>query len=181
MKNVSVGFALLLGILLSGAAAAECAQTLQYNFRVLGGQEEVNLCDRYQGKVVMVVNTASKCAFTEQYAGLEDLYQKYREQGLVVIGFPSNDFANQEPASEQEIKKFCKMTYSVKFPMFEKLHVAASNAHPFYRDLAARAGTYPQWNFHKYLLNRQGELVASFASETRPNDPRVIKALEGLM
>lgn len=150
-----------------------CASLLDYEFKVLGKDERVHLCEAYQGKLVLVVNTASKCAFTPQYDGLEALYDKYQDRGLVVLGFPSNDFAGQEPGTEKQISNFCRLTYGVKFPMFEKVHAAKASASPFYQALAARAGEFPQWNFHKYLIGPDGNLLASFKSHITPEDSRL--------
>ena len=141
----------------------------------------MHLCEAYAGKVVLVVNTASKCAFTPQYEGLEALHAHYASRGLVVLGFPSNDFGAQEPGSEAQIQSFCRMTYGVQFPMFEKTHASRHNADPIYRLLASLAGEYPQWNFHKYLIDRQGRLVGSFRSHVAPDDPALISAIEELL
>jgi len=134
-----------------------------------------------QGKVVLVVNTASKCAYTPQYDGLEKLYERYRERGLVVAGFPSNDFAGQEPGTEPQIREFCRLTYAVEFPMFEKVRVRGAAADPFYSYLAREAGEAPRWNFHKYLLDRDGRVVASFPSNVRPDDRRLVAMIEELL
>ncbi|NNF17377.1 MAG: glutathione peroxidase [Gammaproteobacteria bacterium] len=150
---------------------------LDQEFRTLAGKEVVNLAEKYRGNVVLVVNTASKCGNTKQYAGLEKLYKEYRADGLVVLGFPSNDFMGQEPGTEEEIQKFCRLTYGVQFPMFEKTSVKEDNAHPFFHQLAASAGTYPQWNFHKYLIGRDGELITGFSPRTRPYDDKIIAAI----
>ena len=158
-------------------AQADCPSTLDFHVRPLVGDEPVHLCERYAGKVVLVVNTASKCAFTPQYEGLEGLYATYRERGLVVLGFPSNDFGSQEPGTEKQIQSFCRMTYGVQFPMFEKTHAGERNADPIYRLLGETAGEYPRWNFHKYLLDREGNLVGSFASQVGPDDRRLIDAI----
>lgn len=149
--------------------------------RTLNGKEEINLNSAYQGKVVLIVNTASKCGFTPQYDGLEKLYANYKDRGLVVLGFPSNDFANQEPGSEQEIQQFCRLTYGVQFPMFAKTQVRKQNADPLYRRLGELAGEYPAWNFHKYLINREGKLVASYSSFTSPDSEKLIKKIESLL
>lgn len=159
-------------------AVAGCPATLDFNFRTLAGTEDVNLCQHYLGKVVLVVNTASKCVYTPQYEGLEALHDKYRNQGLVVLGFPSNDFGAQEPGTEKQIQRFCRLTYGVKFPMFEKIQVARKVAHPFYEKLARLAGEYPGWNFHKYLISRSGELVGSYRSRIRPTDSQLMEAIE---
>ena len=158
--------------------AKECSPLLDFNVRTLNNNQQVNLCDEYQGKVILVVNTASKCAYTSQYDSLEKLYKQYQERGLVVLGFPSNDFANQEPGTEKEIQDFCSVTYGVKFPMFSKTRVAYRNADPFYRKLAETSGKFPQWNFHKYLIDIEGKLVTNYQSAIDPLDPRVIDVIE---
>ena len=163
------------------ASEASCPDTLKFTKRALGDEKPVNLCQEYLGKVVMVVNTASKCGYTYQYEGLEALYSKYKDQGLVVIGFPSNDFGGQEPGTEKQIKEFCKLTYGVKFPMFEKTHAAQKNADPMYQILGNLSGEFPQWNFHKYILDRNGKLVASFNSKVEPQAKQVITTIEGLL
>jgi glutathione peroxidase len=171
--------ALILTLTFSGKLTAmECSELLNFNFRTLNDSQQVNLCDEYQGRVLLVVNTASKCAFTDQYDSLEKLYSKYRKQGLVVLGFPSNDFGQQEPGNEKQIKDFCRLTYGVEFPMFAKTHVSQHNAHPFYRKPAEASGGYPQWNFHKYLINTDGKLVAYYQSAVDPLDQQVVKTIE---
>lgn len=162
-------------------SATECSPALDFSLRYLSGSEPVRLCDRYQGDVVLIVNTASKCAFTPQYEGLEALHESYKARGLAVLGFPSNDFGGQEPGTEKQIQTFCRLTYGVKFPMFEKTHAAERQADPLYRYLGEAAGEYPRWNFHKYLVDRQGRLVGSFGSHVSPDDPRLVKAIEELL
>jgi glutathione peroxidase len=164
----------------SAGAAEACPETLDFDKRVLAGDRTVNLCEAYAGKVVLVVNTASKCGFTPQYEGLEALYRRHEADGLVVLGFPSNDF-RQEYADEQKIQEFCRLTYSVQFPMFEATRVREGGADPLYRKLAALAGEYPRWNFHKYVLGRDGRLVASYPSQTRPEDPEFVRTIERLL
>jgi glutathione peroxidase len=166
---------------MSTNAVANCGPALDFEHRRLAGDETVKLCDAYQGKVLLVVNTASKCGFTGQYEGLEALYDKYKDRGLVVLGFPSNDFGNQEPGSEEQIQKFCRLTYSVQFPMFEKIHVKKGKADPFYRYLAAQAGGYPKWNFYKYLIDRDGNVVDYFSSITSPDSRKLVSAIEKLL
>ena len=151
---------------------------LDQDFKRLASSEVVNLAEAYGGKVVLVVNTASKCGNTPQYDGLEKLYEEYGDRGLVVLGFPSNDFFGQEPGTEEEIQEFCRLTYGVKFPMFEKVTVKEGSAHPFFDDLAAVAGTYPTWNFHKYLIGRDGQLVAEFSPRTKPYDEKLVASIE---
>lgn len=162
----------------SPVLAQQCPDTLAHDKRVLAGEERVNLCQRYLGQVVLVVNTASRCAYTPQYDALEKLYARYRDRGLVVLGFPSNDFGAQEPGSEQQIRNFCRLTYDVDFPMFEKTHARQDRADPLYRTLGELAGEYPRWNFHKYLLDRDGRLVGSFPSHVTPDDARLRDAIE---
>ena len=168
------------------AAAAEndaalCPMTLDFTKRALASDQSVNLCKEYLGKVVVVVNTASKCGYTPQYDGLEALYRKYKDKGLVVLGFPSNDFGGQEPGNEKQIQNFCRLTYGVEFPMFEKTRAARANADPIYRTLGDMAGEYPQWNFHKYVLDRQGRLIASYNSRIEPQSKTMIETIERLL
>ncbi len=170
--------ALAAALFFASAPTLACQSALlDHDFRKLASDEQVNLCDAYAGKVVLVVNTASKCGNTPQYDGLEKLHAKYGEDGLVVLGFPSNDFLGQEPGTEAEIKKFCRLTYGVKFPMFEKTTVRKENAHPFFAQLADAAGTYPTWNFHKFLIGRDGKLVAEFSPRTQPDAPKLMASL----
>ncbi len=151
---------------------------LNFDFRTLATENSINLCDAYSGNVILVVNTASKCGNTPQYEGLEKLYSEYKDQGLVVIGFPSNDFFGQEPGTEEEIVKFCRLTYGVNFPMFEKISVKKKNAHPFFKELAKVSGTYPKWNFHKYLIGRDGKIITDFSPRTKPYNENLISTLE---
>jgi len=154
---------------------------LDHDARRLSSAETVNLKEAYAGKVVLIVNTASKCAFTGQYEGLEALYAKYRDRGLVVLGFPSNDFGGQEPGTEAQIQDFCRLSYSVKFPMFAKTRVKKGAADPLFQALGDTAGRYPKWNFHKYLIDRDGRLVDNYLSITSPQSRRLVSAVEGLL
>lgn len=172
---------LLLVSLCAGSAFAACPPSLDFAARPLLGQEPVRLCDRYAGKVILVVNTASKCGFTPQYEGLEALYRELEPRGFVVLGFPSNDFGGQEPGNEAEIGKFCRSTYGVQFPMFEKTVVRGDDAHPFYRHLVAVTGKSPKWNFYKYLIDRDGRVVRSFGSMTSPDSGTLRDAIEALL
>jgi len=135
--------------------------------------------DDLKGKVVLIVNTASKCGFTPQYAGLEQLYQAKRAEGLVVIGVPCDDFGGQEPGDEAAIGAFCQVNYGVTFPMTTKQHVVGSKAHPFFAFAGRRFGFLgrPKWNFHKYLIGREGELVDYFQSTTAPDSSRLRTAV----
>lgn len=163
----------------SSARAACSSPLLDVDFRPLAGKEPVNLCERFQGQVLLVVNTASKCGFTPQYEGLEALHARLRDRGFAVVGFPSNDFMGQEPGTEQEIREFCTNTYGVQFPMFEKVTVKEGEAVAFYRNLAEQSGGhYPGWNFHKYLIGRDGKVVADYGSRTAPDDATLLEAIE---
>lgn len=163
--------------------AVACPPALDFEFRKLASEEYVTLCDEYAGRVLLVVNTASRCAFTPQYEGLEALHTRYSERGFAVIGFPSNDFGSQEPGSEASIRDFCRLTYSVDFPMFEKTKVSAqAGAHPFFLSLARESGGgLPKWNFHKYLLDRDGRVITSYPSATKPQSAELVDAIEGLI
>ncbi|WP_373378953.1 glutathione peroxidase [Cupriavidus nantongensis] len=161
------------------AAAGTCPASLNFTFPRLQDDAPQNLC-QYAGKVVLVVNTASYCGFTPQYEGLEALYARYNARGLVVLGFPSNDFS-QEPGSQKEIADFCYNTYGVKFPMLGKSHVRGSEANPMYALLAKQTGTTPKWNFYKYLIGRDGKVVAAYGSRTTPDDKELVAKIESLL
>jgi glutathione peroxidase len=167
----------------SGAARAQsaapvaCPALLQQSFNRLQDEKPQALC-QYSGKVLLVVNTASYCGFTSQYEGLEALHARYAARGLVVLGFPSNDFGRQEPGSGTEIADFCFNTYGVRFPMFMKSSVVGKAANPLFASLAQATGKAPAWNFHKYLIDRQGKPVASFASEVTPSDTGLVATIE---
>jgi glutathione peroxidase len=175
------GLVLVLLTSFGAPAYADCPAALDYHNRPLAKESPVHLCDLMAGKVVLVVNTASKCAYTPQYDGLEKLYERYHHRGLVVAGFPSNDFAGQEPGTEKQIRDFCQLTYAVEFPMFEKVRVKGDSADPFYRHLAKETGQQPAWNFHKYVLDRNGSVVASFPSQVTPEDERLVDLIEELL
>lgn len=154
---------------------------LDHDLRPLAGKAPVNLRQTYAGNVLLVVNTASKCGFTPQFEGLEALHAKYGGKGFAVLGFPSGDFKSQEFQDEKQIQQFCTLTYGVKFPMFEKVHVVGKQATPLYRDLAEASGQAPQWNFHKYLIGRDGRLIAGYGSKTAPDDPALVAAIEAAL
>lgn len=173
----------LLGSLLVAASLAlpvmaSAAGLLDVAYRPLAGKDPVNLAQRYHGRVLLVVNTASKCGFTPQYEGLEALQKSYSARGLSVLGFPSNDFKGQEPGDEKDIQEFCTLTYGVKFPMFEKVHVVGDQATPLYKGLTAATGVAPGWNFHKYLIGRDGTVIAQFPSRVKPDDKELVAAIE---
>ena len=154
----------------------------RFNFESLAEGDTISLSE-FSGKVVMVVNTASKCGLTSQYKGLEQLYQAYKDSGLIIIGVPSNDFGGQEPGIDTEIAQFCQLNFGISFPMTTKYKVRGKGAHPFYQSAQQILGkeASPKWNFHKYLIGRDQHLLAHFNSTTAPNDRRLIKALENAL
>ena len=166
----------ILLLALPGMVSA-CPTLLNHSFPRLQDGAPQALC-QYQGKVLLVVNTASFCGYTGQYDGLESVYDKYKSRGLVVLGFPSNDFGQQEPGTEKEIADFCRTTYGIKFPMMAKTAIAPPATHPFYRQLIAASGAAPQWNFHKYLIDRSGTRVTSFGTRTAPDDKALLALVE---
>jgi glutathione peroxidase len=170
--------ALLLALAAMTAEAAPCNNLLSHKVSNILGETQ-DLCE-HAGKVVLVVNTASQCGYTPQYKGLQALHEKYRKRGLVILGFPSNDFGKQEPGSNQEIAEFCDRTYAVKFEMFGKTSVAAG-ASTLYDDLAKATGERPKWNFHKYLVARDGKTAVSFPSKVEPESPEFVAKLEQLL
>ena len=173
-------FFISLSILSTAKAAPSCSPLLSHTFPRLQDEAPQNLC-QYQGKVILVVNTASFCGFTSQYEGLEKIYAKYKDKGFVVLGFPSNDFGQQEPGSNKEIADFCKNTYDVKFPMFGKSSVSGNNPNPLFKILIAKTGTTPKWNFYKYLIDRKGNVVDSFGSVTKPTSNSITDQIEKLL
>lgn len=158
-------------------AAVSCPAILHQTFNRLQDEAPQNLC-QYAGKVVLVVNTASYCGFTSQYDGLEKLYAKYGKQGLVVLGFPSNDFGKQEPGNSKEIADFCYNTYGVKFPMFSKSSVKGPEANPLHASLIKLTGKEPKWNFTKYLIGRDGKVLEYFPSKVTPEDKQMVSKIE---
>jgi len=161
------------------ASDAACPALLQHTFNRLQTGQPQTLC-QFQGKVLLVVNTASYCGYTRQYEGLEAMYRKYKDRGLVIVGFPSNDFS-QEPGTNKEVAEFCRTTYGVDFPQFEKSSVAHLSANPLYSDLAKLTGKRPQWNFHKFVVDRTGKPVASFPSATEPDNRDLTALIERLL
>ena len=155
---------------------AACPATLNHTLLRLQDEKPQSLC-QYAGKVILAVNTASYCGFTPQYKGLEALQEKYKSAGLVVLGFPSNDFA-QEKGSNKEIADFCENTFGVKFPMFAASSVRGDKANPFFKHLIAQGATPPRWNFYKYLIGRDGQLIDSYSSMTTPDSRSLISAID---
>jgi glutathione peroxidase len=181
MKSHLRGSLLALALLAlpCAASAAQCGKLLSHEVNdIIGGKE--NLC-QYAGKVVLVVNTASYCGYTPQYKGLQALNEKYKSRGLVILGFPSNDFGNQEPGSNKEIAEFCDRTYAVKFPMFAKTSVKEPGGSTVFDGLAKATGQRPEWNFHKYLISRDGTRAASFPSKVEPESKEFTAKVEELL
>jgi len=181
--------AVLSALLLSAAAYAQqspspqanaCPQLLDHEFNRLQTGKPESLC-QYRGKVLLIVNTASYCGYTHQYEGLEAMYRKYKDRGLVVLGFPSNDFGAQEPGSNKEIAEFCRLTYGVQFPMFEKSSVTTINTNPLYVELREKTGQVPKWNFFKYVLDRNGKPAGTFASAVEPDNRDLVSLVEKLL
>ena len=140
--------------------------------------------EKYEGKVLLIVNVASKCGFTGQYEGLEALYKKYKDNGLVVLGFPCNQFGSQEPGNEAEIKSFCSLTYGVSFPLFSKIDVNGQNQHPLYASLTGEGSPFSgkiKWNFSKFLVSREGEILHRFGSMTGPKSKKIVSAIEAAL
>ncbi len=166
--------------LIAGPAAAADPATSAHDFSFTAIEGGALPLAQYRGKVVLLVNTASQCGFTPQYADLQEVWERYRERGLVVLGVPSNDFGGQEPGSEAEIKQFCEVNFNVDFPLTTKEHVVGDDAHPFYRWAAESLGfaAKPRWNFHKYLIGPEGELADWFSTTTAPTAPKVTRAIE---
>ena len=160
------------------SVAAACPELLNQRYTSLQGKP-VNLCD-FAGRPVLVVNTASKCGYTPQFEKLEAMHIRYRGRGLVVLGFPSNDF-NQELATNREIAEFCKLTYFVEFPMIERGSVTGPGANAFFKQLATAAGASPQWNFHKYLIAPDGKTVYSFGTRVEPDSREIMSRLQPML
>ena len=176
-------FILLLVFSLSAPAAADDAVPSAHDFAFTAIEGDPLPLSEFEGQVLLVVNTASRCGYTHQYAALQDLWARYRDRGLVVLAVPSNDFGRQEPGTEQEIKTFCEVNFNVDFPMTTKNRVTGAAAHPFYRWAVAQTGPEgaPRWNFHKLLIDAEGQLSAWFSTPTPPNSAEVTGAIERLL
>ena len=161
----------------TATARTSCPATLRHTFKRLQDEAPQDLC-QYAGKVILVVNTASYCGFTTQYEGLEKLYAKYGPKGLVVLGFPSNDFGKQEPGNSKEIADFCFNTYGVKFPMFAKSSVKGAQANSLHAELIKATGQEPKWNFTKYLIDRNGKVIQHYPSKVTPEDKQLVSKIE---
>lgn len=179
LKNIFI--LMILGMLTSNFASASCSPLLDRSVRQLAEDTEVNLCEAYQGKVLLVVNTASKCGYAGQFETLEALHSEYADQGFAVIGFPSGDFADQEYRDENKVLEFCRLTYGVQFPMFEKSSVSGDQASPFWKELIAESGVEPRWNFYKYLIGRDGQVIQAFPSQVEPDSASLMKPLKAAL
>jgi glutathione peroxidase len=166
-------------VFVTEVAMGACPSVLDHRMNDLDGKP-MDLCE-FAGKVVLAVNTASYCGNTPQYKGLEALYQKYGDRGLVVVGFPANDFGSQEPGSNKEIRDFCELTYGVKFPMVEKSSVVPGKANPVFAELASMTDDAPEWNFHKYLLSRDGTQAFSYPARMQPDSKEIVSQIEDLL
>jgi glutathione peroxidase len=185
MRRILISATFFLGLSISvpafaQAAAPACSPLLSHTFLRLQDEVPQNLC-QYQGKVILVVNTASYCGFTGQYDDLEKIYSKYQPRGFVVLGFPSNDFGQQEPGTNKQIAEFCKNTYDVKFPMFTKSNVSGKNPNPLFKALIEKTGTTPKWNFYKYVIDRNGNVVEAYSSLANPNGKTITSQIERLL
>jgi glutathione peroxidase len=186
MKKVILSSLVFLGFLTCLTSYAQspqqgaCPTALNFKFPRLQDEVTQDLC-QYKGKVIMVVNTASFCGFTPQYEGLEKVYAKYGPKGFVILGFPSNDFGQQEPGSNKEIADFCKNTYDVKFPMMAKTVVSGQNANPMFKLLTEKTKTTPKWNFYKYLIDRDGNVVQAYSSLVKPDSKTITVEIEKLL
>ncbi len=189
MKLLAVGSMVLMGTLVAAGAAwmmfgrgkAVEAKGSAHDFSFQSIDGKPLPLKSYEGKAVLLVNTASQCGFTPQYEGLETLWETYGKDGLVVLGAPSNDFGGQEPGSEAEIKEFCEVNFNINFPMTAKISTKGNAAHPFYAWVRAETGAGPKWNFHKYLIAPNGKLVGSFPSTVKPMSGQLTKAVEKVL
>ena len=177
LRLAAITGALFIG---QAAHAANCPDTLNYTANRLQDDAPQNMC-QYAGKVVLVVNTASFCGYTGQYKSLEALHTKLSGKGLVVLGFPSNEFGAQEPGNNKQIAEFCQNTFGVKFPMMAKTAVTGPAAHPFYKTLAKATGQTPQWNFYKYLIDRDGKVLGAYPSSVSPDSGKLLADIESAL
>tara|TARA_B100000925_G_scaffold243299_1_gene192944 strand:+ start:157 stop:681 length:525 start_codon:yes stop_codon:yes gene_type:complete len=159
--------------------AIACNDLLDTEMRVLDSSETVNLC-KFEQKVILVVNVASRCGYTYQYATLQKLYEEYKDEDFVILGVPSRDFM-QEYSNEEDVAEFCSTEYGVNFPMFATAKVRGKKAHPFYRKLAEQSGVIPKWNFNKYLISREGTVVSTYGSSVKPDSVELTSDIKKLL
>jgi len=167
------------GLLLFSINAFSCSNLLDTDMRILDSAETKNLCE-YEGKALLVVNVASRCGYTYQYAGLQKLYESYKDEDFLVIGIPSRDFL-QEYSDESDVAEFCSTEYGVDFPMFSTVKVRGKKAHPFYKKLTAETGVTPSWNFNKYLISKDGKVISTYGSKVKPDSQELIAAIESIL
>ena len=167
------------GLLLFSINAFSCSNLLDTDMRILDSAETKNLCE-YEGKALLVVNVASRCGYTYQYAGLQKLYESYKDEDFLVIGIPSRDFL-QEYSDESDVAEFCSTEYGVDFPMFSTVKVRGKKAHPFYKKLTAETGVTPSWNFNKYLISKEGKVISTYGSKVKPDSQELIAAIESIL
>ncbi len=179
MNGVSTHYLIAFGLMTFGAHAfaSGCPDILQGQQRLLNSTEEIDLCESFKGKTLLVVNTASQCGFTPQFEQLETLHQTYKDKNFTVIGFPSNDF-KQDKGSEENSAKICYLDYGVTFPMMARSSVTGSKANPVFNEISQQAGVSPRWNFYKFLINKEGNVVATFPSSTSPTSPTLTDMIE---
>jgi len=175
MKKISV----LLSVFLFSTMLS--AQEGIYQFKMPDIRGDTHSFSEYRGKVLLIVNVASKCGYTPQYEALQALYETYRDRGLLVLAFPANDFLKQEPGSDAEILEFCRTKYGVSFPVFSKIHVKGKKIHPLYRYLREESGRDVKWNFQKYLIDRNGKIVKVFAPKVKPDSEEMVNAIESIL
>ena len=185
MSGVKIKILLLIILmsLLNFKNSSASYEKLFYDFKIKGiNGNEIDLT-KFKGKTVLMVNVASKCGFTKQYEGLQDLWSKYKKRGLIVLGVPSNQFGNQEPGTEKEIKEFCEVNFNINFPMTSKIDVKGENAHEIYKWALKNHGksAVPKWNFHKILINSEGKIEETYMSFTKPNSQKIINKIEKLL
>ena len=167
------------GLLLFSINAFSCSDLLDTDMRILDSAETKNLCE-YEGRALLVVNVASRCGYTYQYAGLQKLYESYKDEDFLVIGIPSRDFL-QEYSDESDVAEFCSTEYGVDFPMFSTVKVRGKKAHPFYKKLTAETGVTPSWNFNKYLISKDGKVISTYGSKVKPDSQELIAAIESIL
>ena len=167
------------GLLLFSINAFSCSDLLDTDMRILDSAETKNLCE-YEGKALLVVNVASRCGYTYQYAGLQKLYESYKDEDFLVIGIPSRDFL-QEYSDESDVAEFCSTEYGVDFPMFSTVKVRGKKAHPCYKKLTAETGVTPSWNFNKYLISKEGKVISTYGSKVKPDSQELIAAIESIL
>ncbi|MGH1480225.1 MAG: glutathione peroxidase [Geminicoccales bacterium] len=183
VRKVVVALITLFGLSSAGMSASFAASASTNNIAFTSIEGDPLPMSSFTGKAVLVVNTASLCGFTYQYAGLQDIWERYRDRGLVVLGVPSNDFGQQEPGKADEIKHFCEVNFDVDFPLTTKQPVKGEDAHPFFKHVAETLGekSLPRWNFHKYLVNPEGGLVAAWSSKIEPGSAEITQAIEQVL